>query len=184
MEIGPGPIEPPKRSGCIVALYVLFGAGLFLLVAGGIAVWVFLQSEQGQKIVEVASQGLEWMTEASQAPGTAELREAGCDVALVSEMSRAFELVMTLVPDEEQKSEVLEKMGAAGNLQEQLLVMCTLPRLGLGEPDCSKFARTYSEAVPAGPETMFLLVMRQGADAPSCQGIYSTDGTLLENLEL
>ncbi len=183
MEIGPEPIGPPKRSGCMLAVYVLFGVGIFVLVAGGIATWLFLQTEQGQKIVEVVKQGAEWMTEASQAPGTAELRDAGCEMALVSEMSKAFDLFMTLVPNEEQKNEVLEQMEAAGNLQERLLVMCTLPRIGLAAPDCGGLARTYGEAVPTAPESFFLVVIRQGDDAPSCQGIYAADGTLLETPE-
>jgi hypothetical protein len=180
MEIGPEPIGPPKRSGCMVTVYVLFGVGLFVLVAGGIATWVFLQTEQGQKVVEVVKQGAEWMTEATQAPGTAELRDAGCEMALVSEMSKAFDLFMTLLPDEEQKREVLEQMEAAGNLQERLLVMCTLPRTGLADPDCGGLARTYAEAVPTAPDSFFLVVVQPGDDAPSCQGVYSTDGTLLE----
>ncbi len=104
MEIGPEPIGPPKRSGCMVAVYVLFGVGLFVLVGGGIATWLFLQTEQGQKIVEVVKQGTEWMTEASRAPGTAELRDAGCEMALVSEMSKAFDHFLKLQPDGEQKS--------------------------------------------------------------------------------
>ena len=184
MEIGPEPIGPPKRSGCMVALYVLFGVGLFVIVGGGIATWLFLQTEQGQKVIEVVKQGAEWMTEASQAPGTAELRDAGCEMALVSEMSKAFDLFMTLVPDEEAKSEALEQMEAAGDLHERLLVMCTLPRIGLADLDCGRFARTYSEAVPTAPESFLLVVIRQGDDAPSCQGIYSTDGTLLQTSEL
>lgn len=183
MEIGPEPIGPPKRSGCMLALYVLFGVGLFVLVAGAIGTWVFLQTEQGQKVVKAVKQGTEWMIEASQAPGTAELREAGCEMALVSEMSKAFDLFMTLVPDDEKKSETREKMEAAG-LAERLLVLCTLPRIGVSEPNCEDLARTYGDAVPTAPESFFLVAMRQGNDAPSCQGIYAPDGTLLETPDL
>ena len=164
----------------MTALYALLAVGLFVVVAGGIASWLFLQTEQGQKVMEVVKQSAEWITEASQAPGTVELRSAGCEMALVSEMSRAVDLLMALVPDEEQERELLEQMESAGNLRERLLVICTLPRNSPDEPDCGGLARTYGEAVPSAPESFFLVAIRQGDDTPRCQSIYSTDGTLLE----
>ena len=179
MEIGPEPIGPPKRSGCRLALYTIFGLGLFAIVAVGIALWLFLESEQGQRVVEAAKQGASWMTEASQAPGTAELREAGCNNALVSEMSKAIDTFMAFLPDETQKSELLEEMESAGGLETQWLVMCSLSPLGATEPDCGELARTYADAVPSAPESFLLVVLRQGDDAPSCRGIYSADGTLV-----
>ena len=179
MEIGPEPIGPPKRSGCRLALYTIFGLGLFAIVAVGIALWLFLESEQGQRVVEAAKQGASWMTEASQAPGTAELREAGCSNALVSEMSKAIDTFMSFLPDETQKSELLEEMESAGGLETQWLVMCSLSPLGAAEPDCGELARTYADAVPSAPESFLLVVLRQGDDAPSCRGIYSADGTLV-----
>ena len=120
------------------------------------------------------------MTEASQAPGTAELREAGCSDALVSEMSKAIDIFMAFLPDETQKSELLQEMDSAGGLDTQLLVMCSLSPLESNEPDCGKLARTYADAVATAPDRFLLIVLRQGDDAPSCRGIYSTDGSLLE----
>ena len=180
MEIGPEPIGPPKRPGCRQALYAIFGLGLFVIVAVGIALWLFLESEQGERVVEAAKQGASWITEASQAPGTAELREAGCNNALISEMSKAIGVFRAFLPDETQKIEFLEEMESADGLETQLLVMCSLPPLGVDEPDCGELARTYADAVPSAPERFLLVVLRQGDDAPTCRGIYSTDGTMLE----
>lgn len=180
MKTGPAPIGLPKRSGCQLALYTIFGVGLLVVVAIGIAVWLFLESEEGQQVVEAAKQGASWITEASQAPGTAELREAGCNNALVSEMSQAIDVFVGFLHDETQKSELLEEMKSARGLDTQRLVMCSLSPIGGTEPDCGALARTYADAVPSAPEHFLLVVLREGDDAPTCRGIYSTDGTLVE----
>jgi len=184
METGPEPIGPPKRSGCRIALYAIFGLGLFVIVGIGVAVWLFLESEEGQRVVEAAKQGATWMTEASQAPGTEELREAGCSDALVSEMSKAIDIFMAFLPDETQKSELVEQLESAGGLDTRLLVMCSLSPLQSDEPDCGILARTYADAVAPAPDRFLLIVLRQGEDAPRCRGIYSTDGTLLATPEI
>ena len=62
--------------------------------------------------------------------------------------------------------------------------MCTLPSIGLANPECGDLARTYAEAVLTAPDSFYLVVIRQGEDSPRCQGIYSTDGTLLETPDL
>jgi hypothetical protein len=80
--IGPG--GPKERSGCLVALYVVLGLGVLLIVIAGIGSWLFLRSEEGQRVLEAARQGVEWAEDAAQAPGTAELRESGCETAMVT----------------------------------------------------------------------------------------------------
>ena len=137
--LGPFRIRGDNLGGTTLGFgcfFGFFGLGLFAIVAVGIALWLFLESEQGQRVVEAAKQGASWMTEASQAPGTAELREAGCNNALVSEMSKAIDTFMAFLPDETQKSELLEEMESAGGLETQWLVMCSLSPLGATKPDC------------------------------------------------
>ena len=56
--IGPG--GPKERSGCLVALYVVLGLGLLLIVIAGIGSWLFLRSEQGQRVLEAARQCVVW----------------------------------------------------------------------------------------------------------------------------
>ena len=171
--------EPRKRSGCLVALYLLFGIGLFFLVAGGIAAFFFFQSERGQQILQVAKDGAEWITVASQAPGTEELRDAGCEAAMVSEAGSALDVFMTLIPGEEKQEELraeLEAEVGTNNLDELLIVICTLPRFSVSQPECSNLARVYGDAVATAPPGFFVLVMQQGQDRPSCKGMYSPDG--------
>ena len=167
----------------MVALYALFGIGLFLVVAGGIAAYFFFQSEQGQQILKVAQEGAEWVTVAAQAPGTEELRAAGCDTAMVSKAGSALDIFMTLIPEPEKQEELraqLEAEAGQESLDELLLVVCTLPRFsGSQPPSCDDLARTYGEAVPTAPESFYVLVIQQGESAPRCQGIYDAEGTLL-----
>jgi hypothetical protein len=54
-----------------------------VVVATGIGIWVFLRSERGQKLIEVASDGINLARKAAQAPGTATLRAPGCTQAMV-----------------------------------------------------------------------------------------------------
>jgi hypothetical protein len=166
----------------MIALYVLFAVSLFFIVSGSIAAYFFLQSERGQQILEVAQQGAEWITVASQAPGTDELREAGCEAAMVSDAGSALEIFMTLVPEEQQADARAALEEGAGNqpLDELRLVICTLPRFTSRPPACNELARLYGDTVPTAPESFYLMVMQQGQSAPSCQGVYAPDGTLLE----
>lgn len=184
----PAPYDAPrKRSGCMVALYVLFGVGLFVVVAGGIATWIFLQSEEGQKVLKVAREGTEWVVTASQAPGTEELRGAGCEAAMVSDAGSAFKVFSTLLPDPQKEEEIrtqLEAQTGQGSLDDLLIVICTVPRLSTSQPRCDDLARTYSSAVDQVPDSFYVLVMKQGQNAPSCQGIYSPAGELLHQPQL
>ncbi len=166
----------------MIALYVLFAVGLFFVVAGSIATYFFLQSEQGQQILQVAKQGAEWVTVASQAPGTDELRDAGCEAAMVSDAGSALDIFMTLLPEEKgaEARSALEAQVGSQPLDELVLVICTLPRFTVRRPDCEDLARRYGDAVATAPPNFYLLVMEQGQDAPSCQGIYAPDGTLVE----
>ena len=186
MTTGPGPLElqsKKKRSGCVVALYVLFGIGLFTILLGGAATYLFLQSDQGKEIVQAVKQGTEWIAEAATAPGTEELRAAGCQAALVSTASSALEVITAFVPDgglrEEIRNELLADAGDM-DLDEVLLVACTNGRFDGKPPSCPKVARVYSEAVDFAPPAFYVIVLQEGASEPVCQGIHAPDGTPIE----
>ncbi len=171
----------------MVALYVLFGIGLFVVVAGGISVYVFLQTEEGQKVLQVAKSGAEWMTTAASAPGTEELRGVGCEAAMVSDAGSALEVFMVLIPEEQKQAEIreqLESEAGRGDLDDLTLVICTLPRFTTGKPSCEELARTYGNAVDYPPDSFYVLSIQSGQDAPSCQGIYSPSGELLHEPQL
>ena len=172
--------EPRKRSGCRIVLYALFGIGLFVVVAGSITAYFFFQSEQGKQLLQVARDGAQWLATASKAPGTAELRDAGCEAAMVSDAAAALDVFMTLVPEEQKRQEIrqsVEQRAGSTHLDELTLVICTLPRFSTRHLACEDLARTYGQAVSTAPESFFVLVIQQGADAPACQGTYTRDGT-------
>jgi hypothetical protein len=167
----------------MIALYALFGIGLFVVVVGSISAYFFFQSETGRQVLQVARDGAAWVAVASQAPGTEELRQAGCEAAMVSNAGSALEVFMTLVPEEQKRDEIrtdLEEQAGNVPLDELLLVVCTLPRFTTSHPECPDLATTYGRAVPTAPDSFYVLVMQQGQQEPSCQGLYDPDGTPLQ----
>jgi hypothetical protein len=171
---------PRERSGCLIALYALFAVGLFVLVIGALTAYVALRSPQGQKVVEAAKQGMSWILEAQRAPGTAELREAGCATALVTSLSDAAEIFSELMPEQAQRE--LEQGEGARQLEHDMVV-CVVGRMTLAPPDCSGVARIYAAAPGSPSESFIVRVQRQGNDAATCQGLYDAEGELIESME-
>jgi len=179
----PAPIDPRsprnERSGCVVALYALFAIGLVAVLGGAAAVYLFLQSEEGQKLTEVARGGMEWLAVATDAPGAEELRGAGCEVAMVNSAGSAIQVIQPLLQGDAEAADALGELENLGtDLEELTLVVCVLPRLSIGSRECGEFARTYAGAVEFPPDEFALFVMRQGQDQPTCSGLYAPDGEL------
>jgi len=171
-----------ERSGCLIAIYSLFAIGVFVLLAGGASVYFFLRSEQGRQILDAAEKGAAWMTTALAAPGTAELREAGCEIALVHTAGAALEVIAPLIPDPEQQQELRDELQSrAGNLDLDALplVFCTAPRFALRPPSCPSLAVVYGSAVEISAEAFAVIVAQQGQRGVVCQGIYTPTGSLL-----
>jgi hypothetical protein len=168
-----GPAARKPRSGCLIALYAAFGVGALLLLVGAIATWIFLRSEQGQKVLEVAKESVAFAEEAMQAPGTEELRAAGCAQAMVMSSARMLELMGELVPE-------LREGGAdAGSLADATVVLCQLGMLEGKGPDCAEVARLYAASVPDAPERVAVIVQGQGRSKAECQGFHARDGSFL-----
>jgi hypothetical protein len=165
-----------QRSGCLTVLWVVLGLLALMAVTFGVGTCMFLRSETGQKVVRTAREGITMAREATTAPGTAQLRDRGCEVAMVMAFNRIFDVLKEISPEaaEEAKSET---MGGSGTL-----VMCQVPRGSNSAPDCSEVAQIYSSAVPEPPERFGVMVQDSGGREPRCQGIYAPDGTFLEPL--
>jgi hypothetical protein len=168
----------------MLALYVLFGLGVFVLVAGAAAVYLFLQSEQGEQILLAAKRGVELVAVASSAPGTEELREAGCEVALVDTANSMIEVILPLLPDQTAQEEVRADLeaGAGRDLDNLVVVFCTVPRLVPDAPECNDLARVYGSAIEFPPDEFLIVVAQQGENSPQCGGLYSADGQLQRTL--
>src|SRR5688572_6699798 len=93
------PVAARKRSGCVTALYIFLALGGVTVITLVVAGWLFYRSDTGQKLVGVAREGLALSQEALKAPGTSELRAAGCTQAMVMPMDRMFELLGEISPE-------------------------------------------------------------------------------------
>jgi hypothetical protein len=164
----------------MITLYILFGLGLFVLVFGGLAGYVALKSPQGRKLVEAAKQSIGWIVEAQQAPGTAELREAGCDTALITSLGAATEAFREFIPEQARKK--LEDAETAQQL-ERVMLICVVTRMTVSLPECSELAQIYAATIDSPPESYIVRVQRQGRNDVECQGIYDNEGRLVQSIE-
>lgn len=87
--------------------------------------------------------------EAAQAPGTRELRAAGCSEAFVLDLGRARELGI-----------------APGDTRAGTVILCRAPRA----LDCAELARAYAGAVAPAPERVFVSVRMPGLQPEACSG--------------
>lgn len=148
-----------------------------MAVTFGVGTCMFMRSETGQKIVRTAREGFEVVREATTAPGTQELRERGCEMALVMAFTRMFEVLKEISP-EVAKEAGKQKMPGNGTV-----VMCQIRRGATDAPDCPEVARTYGAAVPQPPASFGVIVQEPGVREARCQGTYSPDGTFIEPFE-
>jgi hypothetical protein len=161
----PGRIEP-ERSGLRVFLYILLALGaLGVLTCAGIAFFVARNPAMRELVDTVAG--------AQSAPGTEQLREAGCMIAQVFDLSSAMAIL----------SEFDEELGQASEGMDMTMVQCIVPKSNPSGLDCDAVARAYSAAVQEPPNRFVTQVMVQGSDQPPCQIVYSADSTPIAPLD-
>jgi hypothetical protein len=166
----PPPAPPQGRSGCLTALYIVLGLGLVALVVLIVGGWLFLRSETGQQVMTTVREGVTLAQEASTAPGTEALRDAGCGQALVMSAARLRDVAGAIVTG------LPEGAGLAGA---ERVLFCQASRGGDPPPACADLVRRYAGAVDDAPDRMAVLVQVAGQSDAACQGVYSPDGTFL-----
>lgn len=162
------------KKGCLVAAAV----GVFLcLIAAGVGGFLFYRLSQNpdfQKVTKAVGGGIQLMQKAQNAPGTAELKEAGCQQAIVLEAKDLKEFIEGVDP------KALKKGG-----QQEFdfhLVQCTVGFSGEAL-SCEEIATVYAGAVKDAPEQFMVQSSKAGGSKPACQGIYSRDGKLVRELK-
>ena len=166
------PVAAPKRSGCVTALIVV---GVFLglvCLISGIAVFVAARSDTGKKIFSAMDQGVKLAQQGINAPGTAELRAAGCPEALVMDMKEAMAIAGTFID------------GGLGDDSEldYLSVTCSAAAGSAVElPSCEALAAVYAKAVPS--ERSFVVEAKRGGNKALCSQQYSGDGTFIKDMK-
>jgi hypothetical protein len=153
-------IGEPKRSGLRVFLYILLAVGgLGVLTCGGLLL-LAARNPAVQQFVEA-------MAGSQSAPGTQQLRDAGCEIAQVFDLGSALALLSELDTGE---------MGEAEALMDMTMVQCLLPRSDSSGLGCDEVARIYSTAVPDPPDRFLVQVSPQFSSKAGCQVVYGADG--------
>jgi hypothetical protein len=152
----PPPQQPPQKKGkgCLIAALVTGGVVLVLCLVVGILVW-----KAAKKVGEIAKEGV-------NAPGTSELRAAGCDLALVMDMGKL--------------SPIFDAGATATSGTASVVVACKVDP-GHTAPTCDDVAQTYVKAASPGG-TFMAQVQTQGKSRPDCQRVYSSTGALLREM--
>jgi len=145
---------PPKKgmNGCLLAALIVGGVCVLIAAVVGIFIW-----KAAKVITAAAEDGL-------NAPGTAELRAAGCDAAVIMDMS---------------KISALFDAGST-TAAESVIVSCSVAS-GKTAPKCDDLAKTYAKAVGGSRGNFLVQVTPQGGAAPTCKKVYSPAGTFIRN---
>lgn len=169
-----GMAPPPKKkgmsTGCIIAIVmvlVFFGS-----IAGIVLYFVYAvsQNKDVQNIMGAIGDAAKLAAEAQNAPGTKELRAAGCQEAMALDTEKMKKLISSFVD---------AGPGAApempGELDTEKMVVCKASPIG-STPKCDDLAKTYAGA--AHLKGQFMLSVQQN-NATTCTGIYSSSGAVV-----
>ncbi len=150
---GPGQPSPPKkRTGCFVAAMIAAGVGLLVVLVVGFFVW-----KAGRVVLDMARDGM-------NAPGTAEVRAAGCDTAMVMSMDKLLAM--------------FDAAGAPPGKTPTAIVSCVM-NAGKTPPTCDEVARAYVGAVPSPTGPFTVTVQVTGILKSQCQKLYDQSGKAL-----
>jgi hypothetical protein len=171
--------ERPKKKGLPTAVKVLLIVGLlFLLFVGGfvgVCAYCVASNPELRQMGELMGETVRMGMAATKAPGTQELRDAGCAEAMVVDMRRVAELAKEL---DESESGSFEQRGEL----DAVTVVCQVDG-DHGALACEDVARTYGAAVADPPAEFVTVVQTRFAGDPVCQGVYRPDGTRLREAE-
>jgi hypothetical protein len=170
--------EQKKTSGwligCVIAVAVF---GLFALLVGGRVAWAgwkVWQNPDVQRGVAIAGGAMNLAREAQTAPGTAEVRAAGCTQAMAVTPEALRRFVELTVPD----------AGAASRIPTHPMVFCALARRDSERaPGCPDVARAYARGASPSPTRIAVQVSVQGEQSPRCQGVFAPDGQAAGELD-
>jgi hypothetical protein len=168
----PFPAAPPPKkgmSGCLLALLIGTAAGI--LVLGGIG-W-FVYREIGGVLGGMKDlAGI--MLEAQSAPGASELRDAGCDTALVIDTRRlqgALEKIDAEIAKKEGRKPNPIDLSDEGGAFIQCQMQSGKP------PSCEDLAKVYVKATK--PKERFMVSASTQSGSGACSLLFEKDGTSL-----
>jgi hypothetical protein len=151
-------------NGCLLAILIVGGIVVVIALVMGFVAYRFATSPDGKKLVAAVSSGAALVAEATNAPGTTELRALGCSTPMVI--------------DAEKIAAIAQAFGDAGTAKvegdEGLAVVCGMN--GGKPPTCDEVAETYVKAVGGTASASFAVSVGQSGGNPQCQGNYLANG--------
>lgn len=166
---------PEKKSalprGCWIALITTGVLAVLFFALVIIGVYAISQNPEVQRVARAVGGAMRVMGEAASAPGTNQLRSAGCNRAMVFDTEDLAELARELQDDNIQ----------SGPDPEVRLVVCqwiNAPQ----QPRCDDIARVYVQAVPTQPGPFVVMVQNIRQQQTQCMSRYGANGQLLQQL--
>lgn len=161
-DVPPSP-QKKRPSGCVLALLALGG----LVLLGGLVVAVivvrFMTSSDGKKVVAAVGAGMKELEEASQGPGTNELRAIGCTQAMVMDNTKIDAIARTIGD------------AGVGVVNAPTDVNCG-PSPSGPIPTCDQVAATYLAAVGGRARGTWFQVSVSARQGRGCRSRYTPDG--------
>jgi hypothetical protein len=159
----------------MTVIYVVLGLVGFFVITSVIGVLLFIRSETGQRIIGTVGKGYTVFQEASNAPGTKELRAFGCSRAMVIPFDKLADIMRGISPDAARE---IDRERLPGN---GTMVLCQVMTDEKPAPACADVAREYARAVPTAPERFGVTVQQRNKS--TCDGKYTRDGTFIEPMQ-
>jgi hypothetical protein len=152
---GPPQQPPPKKgmNGCLLAALIVGGLAI---VAGALVAFFIFRAAKA--ITQAAEEGL-------NAPGSAELRAAGCDAAVILDMSKISSLF---------------DAGATPGGTAGIVISCAVVA-GHPSPTCDELAKTYVKTVGPTGKNILVEVEPKGGGQVQCKKVYGPNGTFLHD---
>lgn len=170
MNVAPHQTTRKKgMHGCVVALLIFGGICLVGAIVAGVGAFAFVQSDVGQKAIRVVGEGKRLSDKGQSAPGAAELRAHGCDVALVLD-GRDYDELNQLLED---ASSIADS--GVGDMK---IIACQV-QTGHPIPSCDDLAATYLAAVGGEAKFGFAVNVQQNGSEPVCRSTYDAHGSLV-----
>jgi hypothetical protein len=148
------------NRGSVLALGIGSGALVLAVVLGGVVLLRGCSKGSGGGATTAApDRGATAATEGMNAKGTAEMRQLGCEQALVVDMARVLGSASRIEPGEP-----------------RWMVTCDVGTSAASPPGCERVASAYFGAVGTADGNVCVRVSRTGASQPSCSRIYAATG--------
>jgi hypothetical protein len=165
----PAPEPAPENVAAVRRGFKILGGVIVFFLVGGITLGVVLmQNPLVRDRVRVLRAGVGAAVAGQHAPGTDELRAAGCAPAMVLDVRSTMK---RFAPTEDVETGLAAGMGDA-------LVICAVA--GDTSLTCERVAEIYGRAVPSGAPFSVTL-QRPHSKEPTCSGVFSRDGTRLRD---